>query len=693
MMKVTNIRIEYDKLILQQDELIIPSTGLTIIEGESGSGKSSLIKCLSLKEDTCDQLIYNDKIIENKIEFKKKYISVLEQTHPFIDTLLIKDHIQLMKEAYAFDNISYYLEKLQLNELLNKYPNQLSGGEKTRVSLLLKIIKQPEIFILDEPTASLDLEHTHKVLEILKDYAKNHIVIIATHDQEVIQVADTLYKIENQKILTIKNHHDNVIKDNICKEKKINPISSFSLSYYLKKKNIFLHILFYLLLSFVIFLSSSCLSAFHTNQSSDNDKMTQVYQDELLIYKNPTAYEYYQIDGSGMEYPITEEELEIVRQIEDIDNITPAYILATHSDLLEVNSFLHYDNSEMQIISLLNQNKENITTIDINETGYNYALQCTYDLDKDYSYDIEVQYSQKENGVYISKLLAESLGIDKINEKTYLEFILLVPTHIGYGDRQISYDANEDIFYPVAEPLGKKIKVILPINGILKNYDMGIGIQADLSIYLPHSYMQGQIEKYKSDKTFTYYHSAQNGRYQLELDENDKSTNEMICQPYTPTVYKIKVNSIQNLENVITQLKNQGFHVIHDSVKSELFQYYENSDQIILIVSLFVLVVLIVIYGIIKYLHRNRVKQIENFIESFGYSEKESHRNIIYQYMFDVVIVYIGVLIMSFIYSHGINEWLNYPMCIYPISKLYAILFALITMFFVPILVLKLRKE
>ena len=98
-MKVTNIRIEYDKLILQQDELIIPSTGLTIIEGESGSGKSSLIKCLSLKEDTCDQLIYNDKIIENKIEFKKKYISVLEQTHPFIDTLLIKDHIQLMKEA------------------------------------------------------------------------------------------------------------------------------------------------------------------------------------------------------------------------------------------------------------------------------------------------------------------------------------------------------------------------------------------------------------------------------------------------------------------------------------------------------------------------------------------------------------------------------------------------------------------
>lgn len=696
MLKLQNIKIEYNKLILKQDELIIPSIGLTIIEGESGSGKSSLLRCLSLKEDTCEQYVYNHKIIKNKDEFKKKYLSVLEQEQCFIDTLLIKDHIQLIKKAYAFDNISYYLEKLQLNELLNKYPNQLSGGEKTRVSLLLKIMKQPEIFILDEPTASLDLEYTHRVLDILKDYAREHAVIIATHDQEVIQEANTLYKIENQRLVTVKNDNqkEDDIKDISLIEKKVAPISALSLNLYLKKKNRLLHILFYLFLSVVMFLSSSYLSSISEDYSTNHDKMNQVYQDELLIYTNPTEYEYYQLDGTGREFPITQEELELVSQIDNIENITPAYLIGTGSNLLEVSSYLDYDETELQTIRLLDKSQKNITTIDINEVGYyNSLLECTYDSNKDYSNDIEVQYSQKKNGVYISKFLAESIGIDKISENTYLEFILLIPTHIGYGDAELNFDANNDTSYPVAELLGKRIKVSLPINGILKSYDMGVGIKSDLSVYLPYSYMQEQIDKYKSDKTLTYYHSSQNGRYQLQLDKGDTSTNEMVCQPYTPTIYKVKVNNVQNLDKVINQLQDNGFNVIHDSVNSQLFHYYENNNQTILVVSLFVLVILVVIYGLIKYLHRKHTKQIEDFMKSFGYSEKESHRNIRCQYLIDTFIVYMLVLIISSIYLYGLSERLNYPISVFPIFVLYTAILSLVIMYIVPLLALRFGKE
>ena len=142
MLKVKNISIQYYQPVLNIEELQF-SIGLHIIEGESGSGKSSLLRCLALCEKTCQKYIWNQKTVQNIHNFKKEHIGFLNQHPIFIDALTINDHIQLMNKVYRYQNVDNYVQNLELTGLLKKYPSQLSGGEKTRLGLLLLLLKQP----------------------------------------------------------------------------------------------------------------------------------------------------------------------------------------------------------------------------------------------------------------------------------------------------------------------------------------------------------------------------------------------------------------------------------------------------------------------------------------------------------------------------------------------------------------------
>ena len=87
-------------------------------------------------------------------------------------------------------DIDEYICSLDINRFIDKYPAQLSGGEKNRVSLIFCIIKNTPIIILDEPTAALDSYYTNKVRNIIKKESKNHLFIISTHDHELYEIAD-----------------------------------------------------------------------------------------------------------------------------------------------------------------------------------------------------------------------------------------------------------------------------------------------------------------------------------------------------------------------------------------------------------------------------------------------------------------------------------------------------------------------
>lgn len=475
MLEIENIIIEYSRLILKVPYVRF-IRGLNVIQGESGCGKSSLLRCISLNEDICESYIYCDKSIDDKANFKKFYISYLEQSPIFIDHLLIKDHIAFLEKAYSFHEIHNYIEKLQINELLDKYPNQLSGGEKTRIGLLLRLMKQSDILILDEPTSSLDLEYTHIVMDILKDYAKDHIVIIASHDEEVMQCADFLYKIEDKTLKEIISKERKQISSH---KKEVKSLPTFILNMKLKKREKLFQKIMNIILVITLFLLSSTISVVWVNQSSESDDLSDVYQNELLVYKSPVPEsDYYVYEGNGQEYPISDEELKSISNIQDIVSIEETYLINSWSNLLEMQDVLNYEEDDLFIVTLLDENKNEIKSVDAQNPSVfttNDLLRCTYNEKEDYSQDIEIQLNNKDDGIYISKLMAEFIGIDQITRESYLEFVLLIPTHVGYGDATISLTQG-GLEYPVCSLLGKRIKVCLPINGILESSDMGLGI-------------------------------------------------------------------------------------------------------------------------------------------------------------------------------------------------------------------------
>ena len=111
------------------------------------------------------------------------------------------------------------LEVLQLKDLMKQYPYELSGGQKQRVGIARALIHQPSIVCCDEPTESLDIENRHIVMDLLKQYSQDHIVIMATHQKEAVdQYADHVIRIVDHGLVFEEGTYSD---HTIVKEKEI----------------------------------------------------------------------------------------------------------------------------------------------------------------------------------------------------------------------------------------------------------------------------------------------------------------------------------------------------------------------------------------------------------------------------------------------------------------------------------------
>ena len=107
------------------------------------------------------------------------------QNYELIPQLNVMDNIFLGK-PYSEDNRKL-LETLQIDHILDHYPDELSGGQKQRVGIARALISEPGMICCDEPTESLDIENRQIVMYLLKEYSKDHIVIMATHQNDAVE--------------------------------------------------------------------------------------------------------------------------------------------------------------------------------------------------------------------------------------------------------------------------------------------------------------------------------------------------------------------------------------------------------------------------------------------------------------------------------------------------------------------------
>ena len=185
------------------------------IMGASGSGKTTLLNCISTIDKVTAGEIYVDgenitKLKGNKLnKFRRDKLGFIFQDFNLLDTLTGYENISL---SLAIQNVPYHEQKeriediaskLGITKILNKYPYQMSGGEKQRIASARAIITNPSLILADEPTGALDSKTSTKILKQLIDLHKSNNVtlIIVTHDMAVAKLADRVIEVLDGKLV------------------------------------------------------------------------------------------------------------------------------------------------------------------------------------------------------------------------------------------------------------------------------------------------------------------------------------------------------------------------------------------------------------------------------------------------------------------------------------------------------------
>jgi methionine import ATP-binding protein metN 2 len=194
------------------------------ILGQSGSGKSTLAKLISFSEPKSGGKIYiNDQEITDKNELKKDIRYILQnQKQALNPALKVKTAIahvrSYLKLSFNENELKELLANLNLkDEILEKYPSQLSGGEATRVGILLALLSKPKVLICDEITSGLDNETKQKIINLLLSLDEKISIIFITHDiLNAMKIAQKVLIIEAGKQVAFGKFEDlasqNVLK-------------------------------------------------------------------------------------------------------------------------------------------------------------------------------------------------------------------------------------------------------------------------------------------------------------------------------------------------------------------------------------------------------------------------------------------------------------------------------------------------
>lgn len=208
MIEIKNLSKKYkDFYALKNINLTLPSIGLIGISGESGSGKSTLLNALSLMDNNFEgEIIFNNKNIlkYNEKEKDKYHLNVgyiFQNPYLFNKDSIYNNikYISLIKgHKYKIDDV---LRKVDLLKYKNKKVNTLSGGQRQRTNIASSIINKPFMLLCDEPTGALDSLNSEKVMEILKDISKDILVIVVSHDLDLLKkYSDNIIYLKNGKI-------------------------------------------------------------------------------------------------------------------------------------------------------------------------------------------------------------------------------------------------------------------------------------------------------------------------------------------------------------------------------------------------------------------------------------------------------------------------------------------------------------
>lgn len=192
MINLKNVTLTYGGNVILKDLNLSVKNGEHIaIMGESGSGKTTILKLLAKQlSPTSGEVTVNSNRISYMFQEHRllPWLTAAENVN-----LVLGDHPESLPEAIK------WLKRVGLGDSIDKYPKELSGGMRQRVALARALAFNGDLFLLDEPLASLDEESANEMLNLIEQHTAGKTVIFVTHNTEhAKQFADAIYVIKKQ---------------------------------------------------------------------------------------------------------------------------------------------------------------------------------------------------------------------------------------------------------------------------------------------------------------------------------------------------------------------------------------------------------------------------------------------------------------------------------------------------------------
>lgn len=190
LLKITDLTCCYkNKPVVHRATLSADKGDIIAVTGTNGTGKSTFMRCLcGLIKESGGTVTYQNKTYNHKQRRSLCYMIMQDVVHQLFAES-VKQEFQLLNHTVPEDQIKGILTELDLNQLMDKHPMTLSGGQMQRLAIAVALLSDREIIVFDEPTSGLDYTNMLVVSRMMKRLAESKIVFIITHDKELVQEA------------------------------------------------------------------------------------------------------------------------------------------------------------------------------------------------------------------------------------------------------------------------------------------------------------------------------------------------------------------------------------------------------------------------------------------------------------------------------------------------------------------------
>lgn len=444
MIELKDICIEYDRVILDHASISIPAHSITLIRGKSGSGKTALLYCISLMDTKSKyQYYYDHRLIEEKDRnnIRKECISYVLQENDLLAHLDVKGTLQYFAHIHnkhlSDKDIQDYLDKMHLDVTLNQNVMTLSLGERQRLSIATALVSNPQVLVLDEPTASLDHENEIEIYNILKELSAHMTIVLASHSEESMKYADVVYTLENNQLSV----NSSMISDDPCGEGVISQVDHKFYKEYVKdyvKHYRFMYVLMMMVFILSLVSGQMILGIIHHSKDQGMQMLIGQLENKAIITKDEHSYvdqdysHFIKIDDKNT-FPL----YKIYTQIEGEDVYLVPYFkdddLSKYIDrnIQETKTGIYMDNESYYLLNQgLSDNRVNLDLYITDQNGM-HQTSYTFDMNGVFRNNKKVHYvSKSQRYIYVSYSILQD--IYKQSECT--------PRYIGYIIKTDTYD-------------------------------------------------------------------------------------------------------------------------------------------------------------------------------------------------------------------------------------------------------------